>query len=161
MTAKTQPPATTGKFLKTDFVIDPDTPSARCPAGNTTTTVRCSRDNKNRRVVALQFAPEDCAACSLRECCTTSPKGRRVVLNFHEARLQVARAEQARPSTRRKLKRRALVERKLAELKMHGMGKARYRGQRKVLLQIRLTATLVNLKKLLNLEIPTPAACHA
>ena len=38
---------------------------------------------------------------------------------------------------------------------MHGLGKARYRGQRKVLLQIRLTATLVNLKKLFNLEIPT------
>ena len=161
MTAKTQPPATTGKFLKTDFAIDPDTPSARCPAGNTTTTVLRQRDHEHRPVIALRFAPEVCAACSLRDQCTTSPNGRRIVLNFHEARLQDARAEQQRPFTRRKLKRRALVERKLAELKMHGMGKARYRGQRKVLLQIRLTATLVNLKKLLNLDIPTPAACHA
>ena len=44
---------------------------------------------------------------------------------------------------------------------MHGMGKARYRGQRKVLLQIRLTATLVNIKKLFTLEIPTlqPLLC--
>ncbi|MGQ0825177.1 MAG: IS1182 family transposase [Actinomycetota bacterium] len=161
VTAKTQPPATTGKFLKTDFAIDPEIPSARCPAGNETTTVFQQRDHKRRRVVALQFAPEVCGPCSLRERCTTSPQGRRVVLNFHEARLQAARAEQQRPSTRRKLKRRALVERKLAELKMHGLGKARYRGQRKVLLQIRLTATLVNLKKLFNLEISTPDACHA
>ena len=82
-------------------------------------------------------------------------------MNFHEARLQAARAEQARASTRRKLRRRALIERKLAELKMHGIGKARYRGERKVLLQLRLTAAVVNIKKLFNLEIPTPAAAHA
>jgi len=37
VTAKTQPPATTGKFLKTDFVIDPDAPSATCPARHVTT----------------------------------------------------------------------------------------------------------------------------
>lgn len=83
------------------------------------------------------------------------------MLNFHEARLQAARAEQARAPTKRKLRRRALVERKLAELKMHGMSKARYRGQRKVLLQLRLTAAVVNTKKLFNLEIPTFAAPHA
>jgi hypothetical protein len=161
VTAKTQPPATTGKFLKTDFVIDAAVPSACCPAGNVTTATRRTRDNKHRRVVALQFAAEVCQACSLRERCTANPRGRNVMLNFHEERLQAARVEQQRPPTRHKLRRRALVERKLAELKMHGMGKARYRGERKVLLQIRLTATLVNLKKLFNLEIPTLTPCHA
>jgi transposase len=159
--AKTQPPASTGKFLKTDFEIDPDTPSARCPAGQTTTKQHWTRDDKQRQVIALEFATEVCGACSLRERCTTNIRGRNVTLNFHEARLQAARAEQQRPSTRRKLRRRALVERKLAELKMHGIGKARYRGQRKVLLQIRLTATLVNLKKLYTLEIPTQQPRHA
>jgi hypothetical protein len=44
---------------------------------------------------------------------------------------------------------------------MHGMGKARYRGQRRVLLQARLTAAVVNIKKLFTLEIPTVAAAHA
>ena len=84
-----------------------------------------------------------------------------MTLNFHEARLQAARAEQARPTTRRKLRRRSLVERKLAELKMHGLGQARYRGARKTLLQLRLTAGMVNLKKLFTLE-PAPAgATHA
>ena len=75
-----------------------------------------------------------------------------MVLNFHEARLQAARTEQARPATRRKLRRRSLVERKLAELKMHGLAKARYRGQRKTLLQLRLTAGMVNLKKLFTID---------
>jgi transposase len=154
ITAKTQPPAHTGKFPKTEFFIAPETPSATCPAGETTTTTGWGRDHKGRRVVVLKFDGQTCAACSLRSGCTASAHGRWITLNFHEARLQAARAEQARPSTRRKLRRRSIIERKLAELKNHGMGKARYRGQRKVLLQIRLTAALVNLKKLFTLDIP-------
>ena len=148
VTAKTQPPPFTGKFVKTDFVVDPDTPSATCPGGHTTTHHGWSTDHKGRRVMVMKFAPDLCGACSLRERCTTSADGRSITLNFHEARLQAARAGQARPSTRRKLRRRALVERKLAEGKRHGMGKARYRGARKVLLQERITAGLLNLKRL-------------
>ena len=44
------------------------------------------------------------------------------------------------------------MERKLAERKIRGIGKARYRGERKALLQLRLTAGIVNLKKLFTLE---------
>ena len=161
VTAKTQPPATTGRFLKTEFVIDPDAPSATCPAGHTTTTTGSNRDHKGRRVTVLKFDDALCADCPLRSRCTTAAHGRWLSLNFHEARLQAARAEQARPSTRRKLRRRSLVERKLAELKMHGMGKARYRGARKVLLQVRLTGALANLKKLLALELPVPEGANA
>jgi transposase len=151
VTAKTQPPASTGRFLKTDFVIDSDALSATCPAGHTTTDAGSTRDKRGRPVRLLRFG-ERCANCALRERCTNNRAGRVVTLNFHEQRLQDARAEQARPATRRKLRRRSLVERKLAELKMHGLGKARYRGERKTLLQLRLTAGMVNLKKLLALD---------
>ena len=44
---------------------------------------------------------------------------------------------------------------------MHGIGKARYRGERKTLLQLRLTAGMVNLKKLFTLDTITAAATHA
>ena len=47
MTAKTQPPASTGRFVKTDFVIDPDALTATCPAGNTTTHAGWGGDNKH------------------------------------------------------------------------------------------------------------------
>lgn len=151
VTAKTQPPPSTGRFPKTDFVIDPDALSATCPAGHTTTNAGWSRDNKGRPVRLLRFG-DRCTNCALQERCTNSRDGRVLVLNFHEQRLQDARAEQVRPATRRKLRRRSLVERKLAELKMHGLGKARYRGQRKTLLQLRLTAGMVNLKKLFALD---------
>jgi Transposase DDE domain len=151
ITAKTQPPASTGKFAKTDFIIDPETPSATCPAGHTTTHTGWSTDSKGRRVRTLKFGSR-CRACPLRERCTSSPDGRVLTLNFHEARLQAARAEQTRPATRRKLRRRSLIERKIAEAKRHGAGKARYRGQRKVLLQQRLTAAMVNMKRLFILD---------
>lgn len=150
VTAKTQPPSTTGRFVKTDFVIDPAVPSATCPAGHTTTHTGRSTDGKGRSVVVLKFG-QLCKGCPLRNACTIDRDGRKLTLNFHEARLQAARREQARPATRRKLRRRSLVERKLAELKMHGMGKARYRGERRVLLQLRLTAAVVNTKRLFDL----------
>jgi hypothetical protein len=156
VTAKTQLPAPTGKFAKTDFVVDPVALVATCPAGHTSARQGWGRDNKGRRIPELHFDPATCAACPLRQRCTTSPSGRVINLNFHEARLQAARAEQRRPRTRRKLRRRPLVERKIAELKSHGAGKARYRGTRKVLLQQRLTAALVNVKKLLG-PLTSPA----
>jgi hypothetical protein len=159
ITAKTQPPASTGKFVKTDFLIDPDTLSATCPAGFTTTDTGWSTDNKDRRVRTLKFGSV-CTGCPLRSRCTTSSDGRSLTLNFHESRLQAARAEQARPSTRAKLRRRALIERKLAEAKRHGAGKARYRGTRKVLLQQRLTAGVVNLKRLFAIH-PSYSAASA
>jgi transposase len=151
VTAKTQPPASTGRFVKTDFVIDSEAPSATCPAGHTTSHTGWSTDSKGRRVRTLKFGSR-CQTCPLRQRCTASPDGRVITLNFHEARLQAARTEQTRPATRRKLRRRSLVERKIAEAKRHGAGKARYRGQRKVLLQQRLTATVVNIKRLFTID---------
>jgi hypothetical protein len=53
---------------------------------------------------------------------------------------------------RRKLRRRPVIERKIAHFKRHGMGKARWVGRRKVELQARLTATLVNLERLFVLD---------
>lgn len=157
VTAKTQPPASTGKFTKTDFDIDPEALTATCPAGQISSDAGWGRDGKGRRVRVIRFG-DRCTGCPLRSRCTTRTGGRVVTLNFHEARLQAARAEQARPGTKRKLRRRSLVERKLAELKMHGLGKARYRGQRKTLLQLRLTAGMVNLKKLFTIDIDLHAA---
>lgn len=51
------------------------------------------------------------------------------------------------------------MERKLAEGKRHGVGKARYRGERKVLLQERVTAGLLNMKRLFAL-LDEPTGLH-
>jgi len=161
ITAKTQPATAGGKFTKNEFAIDPEALTATCPAGHTTADAGWSTDGKGRRVRVLRFGAERCGGCPLRQQCTANVQGRSVTLNYHEARLQAARAEQARPAVRRKLRRRSLVERKLAELKMHGLGQARYHGQRKTLLQLRLTAGMVNLKKLFTLGTDLTGALHA
>ena len=44
---------------------------------------------------------------------------------------------------------------------MHGLGKNRYRGTRKTLLQLRLTAGLVNPKKLFTLNVLEPDTARA
>jgi hypothetical protein len=75
------------------------------------------------------------------------------VLNHHERLLQQARAAERTPLVRGKLRRRPVIERKIAHLKRHGLGKARWIGQRKVELQARLTATLVNLDRLVVLDV--------
>jgi transposase len=151
VTAKVPPTPNTGGFPKTDFAIDLQALSATCPAGKTTTEHGWDTDRKGRRVLRLRFGPL-CVGCALRPRCTTSAEGRSITLNFHEARLQAARAELMRPAVRTKLRRRAVVERKLGEGKRHGMGKARYRGERKVLLQQRVTAGLLNIKRLFTID---------
>lgn len=76
VTAKTQPPSPIGRFTKNDFVIDPDNPSAICPAGHTTTVTGSTTDHKRRRVTVLKFPDELCQACPLRAACTASTHGR-------------------------------------------------------------------------------------
>ncbi len=58
------------------------------------------------------------------------------------------RRAQRTPAVRAKLRLRPGIERKIAHLKAHGLGQARYRRRPKVLLQARLTATMVNLQRL-------------
>lgn len=160
VTAKTPMPSPTGRFLKTDFTIGLNPPQAICPAGHTTTTTGIGRDYKGRRVTVLKFADDTCAGCPSRPECTTSAHGRWLVLNFHEDKLAAARAQQQKPATKRKLRRRSLVERKLGEGKRHGLGKARYRGTRKVLFQTRVTATMLNIKRLFALDALPPAPAN-
>ena len=151
ITAKTQPPATTGKFLKTDFVdrsghalprpARPDTPP-RTTGWHATARAAVSGLRSQRALRRL-------LARAL-----VAPPSRRSDRDAQLPRSPTPGRPRRASSTidERKLRRRSLVERKLAELKMHGLGKARYRGQRKILLQLRLTAGMVNLKKLFTLE---------
>lgn len=74
------------------------------------------------------------------------------MLNHHERLLQQARVAEQTPLVRGKLRRRPIIERKIAHLKRHGLGKAHWVGRRRVELQARLTAMLVNLERLLVLE---------
>lgn len=142
-------PAAGGCFGKDKFLIDLEAGQVTCPAGQTTEQWRWRRDDKGRPVKTFQFAAATCAACPLREHCTTSAKGRSVALHFHEDLLQQARRRQQQPDFQALYRQRCKVERKIAELMWrHGLRQARYFGLAKVELQAVWTAVVVNLKKL-------------
>lgn len=162
MTAKVPPVPNSGKFSKTDFDIDltdPDRPCVTCPAGQSTTAlVRAGSDSKGRRTRALAFPAELCAACPIRQQCTTSAAGRRVGLHHHEARLQAARATQTQRGTLTKLRQRPKVERKIDHLQDLGMRKARYVGHRKTKMQLLLAGIVANINRT-DVLLTARAAC--
>ncbi|MEW6523169.1 MAG: transposase [Bacillota bacterium] len=74
-----------------------------------------------------------------------------VTVHAHEWHLQQGRAFAKTEAYAQLYARRHVVERKQAELVRHGVRKARYRGQRKLALQVLLAAAMVNFKRLCTL----------
>jgi len=148
MLAKVRLVPNAGYFPKADFKIDPNVPSAICPAGVTTTNFGRSKDSRGRPVALLKFDPSSCDSCALRPKCVKGAKPRYVTLNFHEARLIKARAQQTRPAFKAKFRRRAVIERKIDHIQDLGARKARYMGRRKTKMQIQLAAIVANFSRL-------------
>lgn len=156
--AKVPPTFNGGRFTKEDFTIDPHTPKATCPAGVSTSDLRRNgKDRHGRQAYALVFPTRACATCTLRSRCTAGAGPRSLALHHHEAVLQQARRDQQRPSVKRKLRQRPIIERKVDHLMDNGARNARYRGQRKTLLQARLAAIVTNIKRMAVLDaLPAP-----
>ena len=124
------------------------------PAGNTTATPPATKDHKRRPATVFLFPADVCAACPLRDQCTTANGGRQDRVGRHQARIQAARAAQPTPPPHL-LRRRSKVERKIDHLQDLGMRKARYRGRRRTKLQALLAATVANFKRLVVLDVFT------
>ena len=152
LVAKVPPVTNAGRFPKTDFTVDLEAGMVTCPAGETTSDARKVKDHKGRQADAYRFDAATCAACPLRDQCTTGKGGRQIVVGRHHARIEAARAAQADPDTKALLRRRPKVERKIDHLQDLGMRKARFRGRRKTLLQALLAATVANFKRLVVLN---------
>jgi hypothetical protein len=127
---------TTGRYAKNQFTLDFGAGQLTCPAGVSMpfqpgTTVR--------------FPQRACAACPLRERCTTSSNGRSVSIHPDEALLSELRQRQQTPAGRADLRERVKVEHALAHVG-HWQGRcARYRGTRKNLFDLRRVAVVHNL----------------
>ena len=94
---------------------------------------------------AVHFPAETCAACPLRDRCTTSTRGRSVTIHPDERLLQELRERQQTPLGRAKLRERVAVEHTLAHVGHWQGRRARYRGQRKNLFDLRRVAVVHNL----------------
>lgn len=128
-----------GLFAKTDFDINVKDNIITCPNGQ-------SMPLQFGQTVA--FDAEVCAPCPLRSQCTTAKPDRgRTVRIAHDERLQKRlRKQVATTRGRQKLRERVVVEHKLAHISQRQGNRARYRGVRKNLFDLRRAATIQNLE---------------
>ncbi len=125
-------------FGKRDFKIDMRAKTITCPAGQ-------MEPFEPGQVV--EFDPEICGPCALRCLCTLSAsgKGRSVHIGEDEALQQKLRKLQATRGGRERLRLRTGIEHSLAHLAARQGPKARYRGTRKNLFDLRRIAAVENL----------------
>jgi Transposase DDE domain/Transposase domain (DUF772) len=124
------------RFAKPAFTLDFDQHLVTCPNSVTMPFVPGGK---------VQFPAEVCAGCPLRVQCTTSTRGRSVQIHPDERLLAELRAAQQTPTGRARLRQRVKVEHTLAHLGRWQGRRARYRGQRKNLFDLRRMAVVHNL----------------
>jgi DDE family transposase/transposase-like protein DUF772 len=133
-----------GGFTTADFTVDQAAGTLRCPAGQ---TVRLTPIKK-----AAKFG-DRCAGCLLRARCTTSPRGRTVVLDEHDGLQRAHRARAADPTFQAAYRRhRPMVERSIAWLTRRHR-RVPYRGVAKNDAWLHRRVAAINLRRLLTLGL--------
>jgi transposase len=127
---------TGGRFAKDQFTIDFNTGRLTCPTGISMPF----RPGKT-----IHFPKDTCAACPLRQRCTASSNGRSVSIHPDEELLAELRQRQQTPDGRATLRERTKVEHALAHVGYWQGRRARYRGTRKNLFDLRRVAVVHNL----------------
>ena len=123
-------------YPKTKFAIALDRGEVSCPANKSAPIVRSK----------AVFATADCMSCAQRSACTRSKsKGRTIAIHEHEAMMIELRGRKATPEGRAELRQRTHVEHGLAHLAQRQGPRARYRGVRKNILDLRRLAAVDNL----------------
>jgi hypothetical protein len=133
---KAWPVRNSGRFPKTAFVLDWEAGTIRCP-NEVTIPFKVGS--------VVHFPAEICAACPFQARCTRSAQGRSVSIHPHEQLLRELRERQQSPEGRAKLRERVAVEHALAHVGHWQGRRARYRGLRKNLFDVRRAAVIYNL----------------
>jgi hypothetical protein len=127
------------RFSKAAFKVNMRDLTITCPAGET---------ERIQFGSVVEFDPEACNHCELRAQCTAAEQGTGRVVNIAEdERLQQRlRKHLATPRGRSRLRERVHVEHRLAHLVRRQGRRARYRGVRKNLFDLRRAAAIQNLE---------------
>jgi Transposase DDE domain/Transposase domain (DUF772) len=136
-------------FPKSAFQLDWAQHTLRCPGGETMPFAPGG---------VVKFPAAACASCALRERCTASASGRSVSIHPDEALLQELRDRQQTPQGRAQLRERVAVEHALAHVGRWQGRRARYRGIRKNVFDLRRCAVVHNLHVLMHLPETGQAA---
>jgi Transposase DDE domain/Transposase domain (DUF772) len=126
-------------FTKADFKLDMRAMTITCPAGQTERIIPGA---------VVEFDPEVCARCPLRAQCTMAGEGvGRTVTIAEDERLQHRlRKLIASPQGRSRIRERVAIEHRLAHVGRKQGRRARYRGVRNNLFDLRRAAAVVNLE---------------
>ena len=127
-------------FPKSAFQLDWERSELRCPGGE---IMPCAPGE------VVKFPATTCAGCAWRDRCTTSASGRSVSIHPDEALLQELRERQQTPQGRAQWRERVAVEHALAPVGRWQGRRARYRGVRKNVFDLRRCAVVHNLHVLM------------
>jgi transposase len=135
------------------FQIDFEAQTVTCPQGHTTSHWYERLGTRGKPAIYAQFPANLCRDCPVRERCTTAKQGRQVTF-IPEPEFSALRAARQREQTEEfkdVYKKRAGVEGTISQaVGVLGMRRTRYRGIGKVHLQHLMTATAMNLMRVLD-----------
>lgn len=134
--AKAWPATNRGRYPKTAFRWEWTEQTVTCPAG----AVAAFTPGQVTRFGAVR-----CGPCAQRAQCTTSRAGRSISVHPDERLLSELRSAQQTPAGRAVLRERVAVEHSLAHIGQWQGDRARYRGIRKNLFDLRRVAAVNNL----------------
>jgi transposase len=136
------------RFPRGRFTYNEDEDTYTCPAGKT--LERKSKDGK-RKIVIYLGKQEDCSSCEFRhECISKTASARHLARPYVEVRIKAEEFRASRKGREIILARKTVIEGLFGEAKRcHGLRRAKQRGVEKVEIQALLTATALNIKRLL------------
>ena len=135
-----------GRFGKQDFVYAAEDDVYLCPAGE-----RLRRHTQVRGTQRVQYrAPRgSCSTCVYRTQCTPSGRERTLHRSWAQAFVDANEERLASPLGKQRLvERQIYVEGSFGLAKeLHGLRRTRFKGRRRVQIQVWLTAAAMNIKK--------------
>jgi hypothetical protein len=135
------------EFKLSDFQVEVEERKATCPGGHT--AERWSEHRRPDGTVEYRFYfGEQCGSCPQRPKCTEAKAGRTITYHEHHHQVEKRRVEMETAEFKVAMKRRAPVEGTISQVARAGGRYARYRGLRKVNLQLVFTAAGINLRRL-------------
>jgi transposase len=134
-------------------MIDWEAQQAHCPQGHTSVHWRPGHNVSGDPVIRIRFDGATCRACPTRQECTSAqaaPRQLTVSPQAHHEVLQAARQRQGTPQFKAQYALRAGVESSLSQgVRCFDLRRSRYRGLARTHLQQLLTATAMNVVRVI------------
>jgi transposase len=134
-------------FKLDDFQVDLEQGQATCPAGKRSVSMQVREEAGRSRRYMFAFG-QQCLKCPSYGVCTQAKQGRTIQYDEYHPYIQQRRTEMETETFRQAMQRRPPIEGTLSQLVRQGIRRARYRGLRRVDLQLIFTAVGANLKRL-------------